>query len=240
MYKFAQAGWDNNFSGGVTVWVDSFDVQIDIEDASGDHGSLQLKTSHIILALYATIVDVATKSRFVEELTTISLHGRQIGNLAIEKKPPRTSDGRTDAANLTIPQTPLQSTAVTYPSGQYDDPDDPEFSVSYTYSGARINSNGIFLAVLDALATSAQVSPEMGFESLHAASPSGDCVIRVAKVDGPIKVDYSFVTTTLRILIRKIIVPLNKFEEIQIRLKWEAAVVAEASIQLADHEHAAQ
>ena len=130
---------------------------------------------------------------------------------------------------------PRQSNAMSYPSGQYDDPNDPEFSVSYTYSGARINSKGILLAVLDALATCAQFSPEMPFESLGAASASGDCVISIAQVDGPIKVNYSFVTKNLSILVKKIIVPLNKFEAITIQLKWETAVIAEASIQLADH-----
>ena len=235
MYQFAQAGWTYKLTGGYTVWAEGLDVQLDVESSSGSHGSLGLETRHIAFGILNTMVDVAATSRFCEVLTTISLHRRQLGIFVIEKRRPRTlGNGK---ANITISSPPAvssQSNAVTYPTGQFKDSEDPEFSISYTYTGARINSKGVFLAILDALATSAQFARGMSFDSLDAASAGGDCVIKIVGNDGPYKVNYSFVAKALRILIADIIVPLNKFEEMKFELEWEATVMAEASIRLAN------
>ncbi len=241
MYKFAQTGWSKVLVGGITIWVERFNVQIDIESEGMAHGSTKLETSHIVLGLYQTMVEVAARSHFCETLTTLTMHGRQIGRLIIEKRTQRTVEGGgSDAINLTLVEASPQGNAVTYPSGHFIDPDDPDFSISYTYSGARINSKDIFLAVLDALATSAQFSPLTPFSSLSIISPSGDCAVNIVGIDGGFPVNYSFVTKTLRIVVMEIMVKLGKFEEIELQLKYEDFMMASASFKLADRGTIAQ
>ena len=233
-------GWNKKLERALTVWTESFDVQIDIAPSQMSFGSIPLVTNHVVSGIYETIVDVAAKSRFCEVLSTLSLHMRHIGTMRIEKVTPRTLDAEANVTLLTIADVHSQSNDITYPSGRYKDPDDVEFSIDYEYSGARINSKDIFLVVIDALATAAQSSPDTLLNSIHAVSPSGDCVINIAKVGGRSKINYSFVTKALRLLITDIMVKLRKFEEIGFRLNWDASVVAEASIKLADHGAAVQ
>ena len=240
MFHFAQLGWNEQLDRELKVWMEPFNVQIDIAPSQMSFGSIPLVTNHVVSGIYETIVDVAAKSRFCEVLSTLSLHRRQIGTLHIEKKTPRALDAEANTTLLTVAQVHSQSNDITYPSGQYRDPKDVEFSIDYEYSGARINSKDIFLVVIDVLATAAQSSPDTLLDSLHAVSPSGDCVINIAKVGDPSKINYSFVTLALRLLVMEIMVKLRKFEEIGFRLNWDASVVAEASIKLANHGAAVQ
>lgn len=241
MYQFTQTGWDKELTGGFTVWVDGFDVQIDVETSRGSHGSLPLESSHIVLGLYETMVDISAHSRFCEVLTTLLQHRRQLGTLVIEKRTPRTPEkgGINATGSIPVKGSPWSNT-VTYPSGQITDLDDDRFSVSYTYSGARINSKDIFMTILDALATAAQFSPDAPFKSLNAISVSGDCVMDILEVDSQCQANYSFVTKALRIIIVGIMVYLRKFGEMTFQLKWKAASMAEGSIELAGHSAAAQ
>lgn len=227
LYYFAQTGWYKELAGGFTIWVTGFNMEIDIENSQA-YGGLVLQTSHIVLGLYDTITDVSTHSRFCELLTTLSLHGRQIGVLMIQKRTSSTAN----ATNLVMVKGSPISNAVTYPSGQITDADNPDFSVFYTYSGIRINSKDIFLTVLAALATAAQFSPSRSFQSISASSPSGDCVISISEVGSPFPVNYSYITKTLRTLISDISVFLAKFGEMTFQLNWGASSMAEGSIKL--------
>lgn len=229
--------------GALTVWSSGFDVEIDIESSRGAHGSVPLETVHIVSGLYETIVDVVAQSRFCEVHTTLLLHRRQIGILLLQKRSPtRTlATGGANATSSVSVDSVAQENAVVYPSGTFTDPDDAAFSLSYTYSGVRINSKDIFLAVLDALATAAQFSRVKYFQSLTAVSPSGSCAISiVANLGSIFRVNYSFVTKALRFLIVDVMVPLGKFEGLTLQLKWETSEMAEMSVRLGDHGTAAQ
>lgn len=234
MYQFAQEGWYKGFAGGLIVWAEGYDVEIVIQALREPHDRLALETVHIVFGLYETLVEVATQSSFCELLTTLLLHRRRLGYLHIQKRTPQKLKSGTDATNLTVVKPFPQSNDVTYPSGQFIDPDEPEFSLHYTFSGTRINSKDIFLAVLGALAASAQFSPDRPFVSLRATSPAGDCAINVRETGGPFELNYSFLTKALRMIITNIIVPLRKFEEITLQLKWEGLTEAEAEITFAN------
>ena len=234
MYQFAQEGWYKGLAGGLKVWAEGYDVEVLIQALREPHDRLALETIHIVFGLYETLVEVATQSRFCELVATLLLHRRRLGYLYIQKRTPQTLKSGSDARNLTVVKAFLPSNEVTYPSGHFIDPDEPEFSIHYTFSGTRINSKGIFLAVLGALAASAQYSPDRSFVSLRATSPAGDCVINIRETDASFELNYSFITKALRMMITDIIVPLRKFEEITFQLKWEALSMAEAYIKLAD------
>ena len=233
MYHYAQIGWYSQIDGGFTVWSGDFDVQIDIESSAS---GLRLENRDLLSGLYKTILEAATLSRFCETNATLLLYQRQIGLLSIETRQPRMlldAEG-THVTNWTGLEVSPQSNAVTYPSGKFVDPQEPDFSVSYTYSGARINSRGIFLVVIEALAIAARSSPLTPVARLHVMSPSGECVLTLVKVEDRAKVNYSYITKALRILVKDIMVKLKKFEEIAIQLRWQDFLIAEGSIKLKD------
>ena len=235
MYQFAQTGWNKRLSGGFTVWLDRYDVEIDIESVHQQHGSVQLQTCHIVLGLYETIREVSAQSRFCEVLTALSLHRRQIGSLAIQRKTPQKT--KTVGVNATSSSTVMDFSSndvPTYPSGSIIDLDDRRFNISYMFTGIRINSKDIFLAVLDALATAARFPANTLFQSLNAASPSGACVISLTVDSSQSTLSYSFITKTLRGIVIHVMVVLRKFEEITFQLNWQANKMVEGSVRLAD------
>lgn len=234
MYHFAQTGWFKRLAGGLEVWVDGFNMEIDIEKSQEPHGGFQLQTNHIVFGLYETIVDISAHSRFCQVLTTLSMHRRQIGTLVIQKRASMAPEKEiANAKSLILVNGSSISNAATYPSGLVIDPENPSFSIAYNYSGIRINSKDIFLAVLDALATAAEFSPSTSFRSLNAISASGDCAISILEVDSQFQMTYSYVTKALRAMIVDIMVYLRKFEEMTLELKWQASKIAEGSIRLA-------
>ena len=242
MYHFAQLGWDNPIAQSITYWAEGYNVQIGIETTQGSHGSIRLATNHIVIGLYTTMVDVAAQSRFCEVHTTLSQHQRRIGRLLIEKKTSSTLEqGGTNATNLLLGKGSLQGSVLTYPSGRVIDPDDLNFEVAYTYSGARLNSKDVFLAALDALATAAQFNRLTFFESLNVISPSGACTISIVAIQSStFKVRYSFVTRALLILITDIMIHLKNFGEVTLRLEWKRSAMAELSVKSADRRPIAQ
>ena len=230
MYQLAQKGWNERLDGGLTVWVEGYDVQVDVDSLYEVHSSFGLEYNHIVFALWKTMLDVAAKSRFCTVLSTIWLRGRILGTLRIRRLTPTTLEGRVNVTNFTDVNATQHSNDITYPSGQYNDPDDTDFSMQYTYSGSRINSKSIFLTVLDALAASAQFSPIASLGTLYAVGPAGDCVISVVPTEHPFAVNYSFVTKALRLMISDIMVKLKKFGGITLQLKWEGGVIAQAQV----------
>ena len=234
MYHFAQTGWYKGLAGGFTVWVNGFNMEIDIEKLLEPHGSFQLQTIHIVFGLYETIVDISTHSRFCEVLTTLSVYRRQIGTLVIQRRASVALEKETaNATSLILVKGSSTSNAATYPSGMILDPENPSFSISYRYSGIRINSKDIFLAALGALATAAEFSPSTSFKSLNAISASGKCAISILEVDNQFQLNYSYVTKALRAMVVDVMVYLRKFEEMTLELKWQATKIAEGSIRLA-------
>ena len=242
MYHFAQLGWDSPLAQSVTYWAEGYNVQIGIESAQGSHGSIRLATNHIVIGLYTTMLDVAALSRFCEVHTTLSQHQRKIGRLLIEKRTSSTLEqGGTNAINIILNKGSLQGSALTYPSGRVIDPDDSNFEVVYTYTGARLNSKDVFLGVLDALAIAAQFDRLTFFESLNVISPSGACKISIMAIQSSsFRVRYSFVTRALLIMIRDIMIYLKNFGEVTLQLEWKRSAVAEVSVKSADHRPIAQ
>ena len=236
MYQFAQKGWYEELAGGYTVWVNGFNMEIDIQSLDGEHGAFQLQTNHIVLGLYETITEISTRSRFCEVFSTLEMHRRPIGTLVIQKRASKTleQDESNATSSMTISSS-QNSNTVTYPSGLITDSDNPNFSISWAYSGIRLNSKDVFSATLDALASAAPFSPSMSFKSLDAISASGNCVINVFEVDSRVQVNYSYVTKALRTMIVDLMVPLKNFGAMSLQLKWQSINMSEGSIKLVDH-----
>lgn len=236
MYQFAQRGWDTTLKDGFVVWAYGYDVEIDIESSQGRYGPLELKTSHMVLGLYQTILQISTESKFCEVYATLSLHQRQIGTLKIQKKISQSIKANysmnTMHNRLWGSEERPKIISATYPSGELIDSDDPRFVITYTYTGIRINSRDIFTAIIDALADSAQFSSITIFETLNARSASATCAISLSSTESPSQITYGFVTKTLRALIWGVMVSLAKFGEMTFELKWKDVNMAQGSIRV--------
>lgn len=227
MYGLAQRGWDNRLIGGWQIWARGQNVEVDIESAGGSQGPLPLLTSHIVVALYRTVEKIWRDKDFCKVITSISLGQRQIGTLRIQPFARRAdSVGVTgsDFGNFTAES--LSTNPATHPSGQVIDKDDARFIVDYAYSGARIDSQDMFIAILDALANSAPHPDTSDFHHLAAASASGGCTVVIYKVASPYQITYSYVTKALRTLTRFVIRPLRRFGEMTFELKWKGTNIA--------------
>ena len=228
-YDIAQLGWNQALTGGMTIWVHGFNVEIDIEAAIDVH---RLNHGLILLGLYATMVDIAAQSHFCQASTTLLRFGRRIGTLKVETTRQRTlGSNMTNVAHSSQLTAVPQSIAATDQSGSIIDRDDRSFSVSYIYSDSPINSKDVFLAIIDGLVTAGQSSPSTPFQSLHAMSPSGNCLIKIVEVA---QVNYNYVTKGLR-LVRDIMVMQKKFAEMTFELKVEGRTRASGSVKPASH-----
>ena len=230
MFHFDQMGWHQTAVEGLTIWADRYNVQLDLNSYIMTRGSVQLATPHMVAGLYQTINDIAAGDRFCEVISTLSLYQRQIGTLRFEKISPSSLEGGGDARNSSVGDESSLRNDITYPSGRWDDPGHTEFSMTYTFSGKRINSKGIFLAVIDALAVAAQFDQDAIFTSLRGMSTTGNCVINAVATPGPTSVNYAFVTKALRLVIADIMVQLNKFGEIMLQLRWRDVLMGEISV----------
>ena len=232
MFHFDLMGWHQTAVRGLTIWADRHNVQLDLDSYVMTQGGPQLTTAHMVAGLYQTITDIAAGDRFCEVISTLSLYQRQIGTLRFEKIPPRSleMEGGGDARNLSVGDTGSVRNGITYPSGRWDDPGRTDFSMTYTFSGKRINSKGIFLAVIDALAIAAQFDQDTVFTSLRGMSTTGNCVVNVVATPGPTSVSYASVTKAVRLVIADIMIPLNKFGEIRLQLKWRDVLMGEISV----------
>lgn len=229
MYKFARKGWNEVMPGGFTVWTDEYNAEIDGEAAQAPGGPLPFRTSHIVLGLWAALVEVSTQSKFCELRASIYLQRRQIGALAIRPKGSHLINNHNVAFHNATIQTLLNNTA-TYPSGRIPDPDNKELTISYTYTGDRINSRDVFMSVIGGLVDIAPFDPLAPFESFTAISPSGKCVTTFVKLDDQSPISFSFIVTALRLIIWDVIVKLRKFEAMTIALEWNGVRTAEGSI----------
>ena len=228
-YDFAQLGWNEALTGGMTIWVHGFNVEIDVEAAGDVH---RLNHGHILLGLYATMVDIAAQSHFCQVSTTLLRFGRRIGIVSVETAIQRTLGSNvTNVANSSQLTAASPSIAATDPSGSIIDRDDRSFSVSYTYSDSPINSKDVFLAIIDGLVTAGQSSPGTPFQSLNAMSPSGNCAVNIIEVA---QVDYRHVTKALK-LVRDIMIMRKKFGEMTFALKVAGRTIASGSVKPAGH-----
>lgn len=230
MYNLAQKGWSSRIEGGLSVWATGFSVEVDIESSQGLQGPLPLLVSHVVIALYDTVVELSKNKLFCKVTATLSLQQRQLGVLKIQKLAgmPSLITTNNGTTNLTIGD--LSTTMAAGPSGKAIDADDSRFSIVYAYDGTRIGSQDIFIAILDGLATAAQYDDFAPFTTLKVISASKNCEIYVW-LDGPYDdMSYSFVTKGLRMLTWDVILRLKRFGGMTFEMQWEGEGISKGYI----------
>ena len=215
---------------GPGVWRKGYDVEILINNSQRSPPPLMLTSNVLVTSLWETMVQISQYNFYYETTLKMWYHYEDIGTLMIqEHSVGATANGtKADAdtfLNSTAPKdvglilgqaAPLNSTAPpSYPSGRIRFPTDYRFSMTYTYQTTPIQSKDIFMAVLGILATAAQYDPAMQpITPLMQVSPSKRCIITLTPTRRWVEFNYADAILSLNLLIHTIMLPLEKFGEI--------------------------
>ena len=223
MCEFGDRGWNDAFITGLRIWAVGYTSEIIVDSSEGPDGPFPLRASHAVLALYQMIVEMSAAIRFSEVTAMIHLGGRQIGSLRLQRLSAPVSDHDPSNSSLDLTQARITNVSVgSGPSGTVQDREHPDFTIAYTYTGAKINSKDIFLAVLDALSLIAEhdiFSPCT--TPLKASSRSYKCEISITAIALEFQINYSFLLKGLRILIWDVFMHYKRFGELTFEFKWK-------------------
>ena len=176
----------------------------------------ELRTFHVIFALYFTVLTLVSRSPFLQYHTDMYQSTRLIGGLAIEETPETTplniSIGAIDYISTSNATTP---DSTSYSSGLGTTIALPDMNITYQYVGARINSRDLYTAVLSGLADAAKGGMANTCAELHAYSHSGDLVFWI-NGEGEAMHPFTFeaVTHILRAITLDMTLEQRRFAEI--------------------------
>ena len=156
----------------------------------------------------------------------MSLQQRQLGISQIRKLLTSVNNHNL-LVNMSSPVLETTKGVANGPSGTVVDPDDPHFTILYSYDGGRINSKDIFIAILEAIAITAEYDDNLPFLSLVTTSASRKCEITISKAPSESQLHYSYVTKVLQMLTWDVFVHLKFFGEMKMQLKLDGQEIAE-------------
>ena len=231
---------------GPGVWRKGYDVEILIKNSRTSQPLLMLTSNVLVTGLWETMVQICQYNFYYETTLKMWYHYEEIGTLTIQEHTVgATANGTkadTDAllnsvahkdAALRLAQVaPLNSTALpSYPSGRIRFPKDGPFSFIYTYQTTQIQSKDIFMAVLGIIATAAQYDPaERPIKELRQVSPSERCAITLTPTRKWVEFNYAGAVHVLNLLINTIMLPLEKFGEMDLSVWFLQEKVGQGSI----------
>ena len=175
----------------------------------------EMRTFHVIFALYFTVIMLVSRSPFVQYHTDMYQGTRLIGGLAVEAPettPLNISAGAIDYnsnSNATTPHSTFYSSGLgtTIPL--------PDMNITYRYVGVRINSRDLYTAVLSGLADASKAGMDHICAELPAYSYSGDLVFWIYG-EGFARYPFTFkaVTHVFRAIVLDMTMEQRRFQEI--------------------------
>ena len=231
---------------GPGVWRQGYDVEILIENSYSSSVPLKLTSDVLVTGLWETMVQICEYNFYYETTLKMWYHYYQeMGTLTIQEHTVGATNGtqaNADAllnsvapkdAPLSLAQAaPLNITAPpSYPSGRIPFPKDDRFSITYTYQTTQILSKDIFMAALGILATAAQYDPaKQPIKELKQMSPSKRCAITLTPTRRWVELSYGKAVTGLNLLIHTIMLPLEKFAEMDFAVWFLEHEIAQGSV----------
>ena len=229
---------------GPGVWQKGYDVEIFIENSRKPLNPLKLTGGVLVPGLWETMVQICQFNFYYKTTLTMSYHYQEVGTLTIQEHTvgATANDTKADAdaflnsvapkdAALNLAQAaPLNITAPpSYPSGRIPFPKDDRFSITYTYHTTPIRSKDVFMAVLGILATAAQYDPaSRPIGDLKQVSPSMTCAITLTPMRNLLS--YANAVVVLNLLISTIMLPLEKFGEMDFSVWFLKHEIARGSV----------
>ena len=232
---------------GPGVWRKGYDVEILIKNSGRNSVPRKLTSDVLVTGLWETMVQICQYNFYYETTLKMWFHiFQEIGTLTIQEHTVGATANGTEAdadallnsvapkdAAMSLAQAaPLNATAPpTYPSGRIPFPKDGRFSITYTYQTTQILSKDIFIAVLGILATAAQYDPaSQPIKELKQMSPSKRCAITLTPTRQRVELSYSNAVIGLNLLINTIMLPLEKFAEMDFALWFLEHKIAHGSV----------
>ena len=232
---------------GPGVWRKGYDVEILIANSQNPPPSLMLTSNVLVTGLWETMVQICQYNFYYETTLKMWYHYEEIGTLMIQEHTVGATANRTKAdgdtlVNLVAPKdvglslaqaAPLNLTEPpSYPSGRIRFPKDGRFSITYTYQTTPLQSKDIFMAVLGILATAAQYHPAMQpITELKQVSPSKRCAITLMPTRNWVQFNYADAVNGLNLLISTIMLPLEKFGEMDFSVWFLREKVGQGSVE---------
>ena len=181
----------------------------------------QLKTFHIVFALYATITNMIARSEFCVYAAEITQSGRVIGSLDIEPIPTATTlDTSVEAIDYISTTNITTSDSTSHSLGLGRTIDLSDMTITYEYVGDRINSKDLFTAVLSGLADAAKARMDTVCTGMEAVSQDLNLVFWIDPVDQNIKpFRYKAVTRIFRSITVDMTLVQRRFAEISFFVK---------------------
>ena len=231
---------------GPGVWREGYDVEIFIRNSQKPSDPLKLTSDVLVTGLWETMVQICQYNFYYKTTLKLMYHYREMGTLTIQEHTVGATANGTKAnadtllnsvapkdAALSLAQAaPLNLTArPSYSSGRISFPQDDRFSITYTYDTTQIKSKDIFMAVLGMLATAAQYDPaKQPIVELKQVSPSKKCAITLTPTPNHYQLSYKHAVIGLYLLINTIMLPLEKFGEMDFSVWFLQHKIARGSV----------
>lgn len=122
---------------------------------------------------------------------------------------------------------------LTTGTGSMVDSEDPSFSLTWTFTGARLNSRDVFLAAMDGIAAAARFNPGKRCARLSAATPGSrsGAVINISSMKHPRRVGFSYqYASRALLLISRTMQTENRFGAMNFYLEYEGYKFGEGFI----------
>ena len=231
---------------GPGVWRKGYDVEILIENSQKPSVRRRLTSDVLVPGLWETMVQICEYNFYYKTTLKMWYHYQEIGTLTIKEHTVGVtangtiaaatallnSVGPNDAALSLAQAAPLNISAPpSYPSGRILFPRDDRYSITYTYDTTQIKSKDIFMAVLGILATAAQYDPaKQLMKEMKQVSPSKRCAITLTPTRSWIELSYGKAVIALKLLINLIMLPLEKFGEMEFSVWFLQHKIAQGSV----------
>ena len=238
MYGLASQGWSDPLSQDSRMAEDHLHrAGIVITD---DTPNRDLRTGHVVRALYGLIYDMATQNPgFYGAKIDIIVSGRPTGTMLIYK-PEAHPTTVADVTNNTLAskvldrenllsanQTATSNGSLTANSGEIVDPDYTSFRIAYDWEGNNVPVQDIAFAVFDGLAKSAQPDGDAPCSYITAVSASSNLVIHIGGGEDPGTTLHVWqVKEAFFLIFFDLCIARKRFEDITFALIWEDKKIA--------------
>ena len=216
LYRLSLHPWTSTISRSIFFSIPPYREQVLFEPSRpGRVPAQELETGYAILALYAgvTAMTPPTRNLFYDLKVMISKDGMPVGRCTIHSVAAVADGANTfvedaNASMLDPAASKMNSSGLSDPSGTFPDPEDPHFSLTYTFApGSRINSKDIFLAAMDGIAAAARFNPGNRCARLNGATPGAGngalFIISSTKHAGRVRFTYQYASRALVLLTRE-------------------------------------
>lgn len=226
MYDLAQRSWTEHLVVVDSKQFGDYNVLILFINPQKPTAPRQMQTMHCVAALYRSILMMTDAVMFCLLRSHLYIQGQTIASMSITPIDDATIAGTTNASGTALTSgvdERLNSTSLTVlgaDRGQIKDPLYPSFTANYYFYGKSIPIKAVSVIVLEAMAAAAPYSMNTKCPELTVLSADGGAAILIDSVVSRHEFTYKWVTRALKILYQLIVMPLKRFGDVYLELRY--------------------